>query len=231
MAAVQVDPLDVLAAGGRDRTLRCLGPVQVDPLQHQQHRQHLRPGVRLDRLVHQVEQVDGRAAQVRVQPVVEADVEGVQRPFEVAVLLGGDHAQLPSQPQPGGGGGGGRDGLAEQPDERVEELVVLHEVGHQDRIRQRPGEQLVDEAVPRGVRPVVRALLVQAAGEIGAGRGGAHRSNVPAVEPSPEGRQAAGADSCTGRVAAGAPSPDTRVKVARAAISTVVHSRQTMLTA
>jgi hypothetical protein len=81
------------------------------------------------------------------------------------VLLARHHADEATEPSPGFERVGAGERRAEQRQETIEEAVVLDEIARHHRIGHGSGEQLVDEAMPHGIRPGRLARSAQYLGE------------------------------------------------------------------
>jgi hypothetical protein len=81
------------------------------------------------------------------------------------VLLARHHADEATEPNPGVERVGAGERRAEQRQETIEEAVVLDEIARHHRIGHASGEQLVDEAMPHGIRPGRLARSAQYFGE------------------------------------------------------------------
>src|SRR6266436_5295748 len=91
--------------------------------------------------------------------------ECLERAEKKGVLLARHHADEATEPNPGFERVGAGERRAEQRQETIEEAVVLDEVARHHRIGHGAGEQLVDEAMPHGIRPGRLARSAQYLGE------------------------------------------------------------------
>jgi hypothetical protein len=97
-------------------------------------------------------------------PVIR-DAERPERADEIGVLLARDHADEATEAKPGLERVGAGERRAQQRQEAIEEVVVLNEIARQHHIGLGSGEQLLDEAMPHGIRPARLACSAQGFGE------------------------------------------------------------------
>jgi hypothetical protein len=132
---------------------RAVGPVQVEPLGDEQHGQAGGVVGAGAGAVHEVQEAPRSPGERRRCAVGRRDAEGVQGTGEEVVLRPGDQPELPCEHDPGLRSVRAGDGGAQQRDERIQELVVLHEVGAQHRGLDGVAPQFLDEPVGHGSVP------------------------------------------------------------------------------
>jgi hypothetical protein len=93
------------------------------------------------------------------------DAERFERAEEAGALLARDDPDEAAEAKPGLEHVGRRERCTEQRQEAVEEAMVLDEIARHHRIGHGSGEQLFDEAMPHGLRPVGLARGAQGFGE------------------------------------------------------------------
>ena len=93
------------------------------------------------------------------------DAQRLERAEEIGALFARHHADETTEARPGVKRVGTGERRAEQRQEAVEEAVVLDEIARHHRIGYGSGEQLLDEAMPHGMRPARLARSAQGFGE------------------------------------------------------------------
>ena len=141
------------------RPLQLLGPAQVKPFGHRQHRQRPGVGAALGRLAHQRLEGAGRLRQRWRCALRLRHAEFVEGALEIGVLVAGDHGRELGEADARAETVGGGDGHAKQSDETVDELIILREIAAHDIGRHGAGEDLADETVLDTGLPVLRARL------------------------------------------------------------------------
>jgi hypothetical protein len=149
----------------RQRLRRTGGPVEIEPLSHDENRKCGGIAARFRCLAHDRLEAGGRQRIGIGSAPILREAQRFECAEEIGVLLARHRPDEPTEAKPGLECVGADERGAEQDQEAVEEAVVLDEITRHHRIWHRSGEQLLDEAVPHGMRPARLACGAQGFGE------------------------------------------------------------------